>query len=54
MAEERVPTPDPSGPSRKPPKEAVAEAKVRAPADRNPKLASFLEAVNEDEQVRVW
>ncbi len=54
MSGERVPTPDPEGPTRKPPKEAIAEAQVRAPALRNPKLASFLEAVNEDEQVRAW
>jgi uncharacterized protein len=52
--EERVPTPDPGGPSRKPPREAIAEARVRAPAKRNPKLQSFLDAVNEDEQVRAW
>src|SRR5262249_2942646 len=52
--EERVPPPDPGGPSRKPPREAIAEARVRAPAKRNPKLQSFLDAVNEDEQVRAW
>jgi uncharacterized protein len=51
---EAVPTPDPSGPKRKPPKEAVAEAKVRAPTRGNRKLESFLEAVNGDEQVRAW
>ena len=49
-----VPTPDPQGPSRKPPKEAIAEAKVRAPSRGNRKLESFLEAVNGDEQVRAW
>jgi uncharacterized protein len=51
---ERVPTPDPEGPRRKPPKEAIAEARVRAPSRGNRKLEGFLEAVNEDEQVRAW
>jgi metal-dependent HD superfamily phosphatase/phosphodiesterase len=49
-----VPTPDPKGPARKPPKEAIAEAKVRAPTRGNRKLESFLEAVNGDDQVRAW
>jgi len=49
-----VPTPDPQGPTRKPPKEAVAEAQVRAPTRGNRKLESFLTAVNSDEQVRTW
>jgi metal-dependent HD superfamily phosphatase/phosphodiesterase len=51
---ERVPTPDPEGPRRKPPKEAIAEARVRAPSRGNRKLEGFLDAVNEDEQVRAW
>src|SRR3954453_16827929 len=51
---EQVPAPDPEGPKRKPPKEAIAEARVRAPTRGNRKLESFLEAVNEDEQVRAW
>jgi hypothetical protein len=51
---ESVPAPDPKGPSRKPPKEAIAEAKVRAPSRGNRKLEGFLEAVNGDEQVRAW
>jgi metal-dependent HD superfamily phosphatase/phosphodiesterase len=54
MTEERVPAPDPQGPTRKPPGEAIAEAHVRAPTRGNRKLESFLEAVNEDEQVRAW
>ena len=54
MNEEQVPAPDPSGPKRKPPKEAIAEAHVRAPTRGNRKLESFLEAVNSDEQVRAW
>ncbi|HEV7615027.1 MAG TPA: HD domain-containing protein [Solirubrobacterales bacterium] len=49
-----VPTPDPKGPIRKPPKEAVAEAKVRAPTRGNRKLEAFFEAVNGDDQVRAW
>lgn len=51
---EAVPTPDPKGPTRKPPREAIAEAKVRAPTRGNRKLEDFLEAVNGDEQVRAW
>jgi uncharacterized protein len=54
MSEEKVPAPDPEGPSRKPPKEAIAEARVRVPTRGNRKLESFLEAVNSDEQVRAW
>jgi uncharacterized protein len=54
MSGERVPTPDPKGPSRKPPGEAIAEAHVRAPTRGNRKLEGFLKAVNEDEQVRAW
>jgi metal-dependent HD superfamily phosphatase/phosphodiesterase len=52
--EEQIPAPDPKGPTRKPPKEAIAEAKVRAPTRGNRKLEGFLEAVNGDEQVRSW
>src|SRR4051794_33226268 len=51
---EQVPAPDPEGPKRKPPKEAIAEARVRAPTRGNRKLESFLDAVNSDEQVRAW
>jgi metal-dependent HD superfamily phosphatase/phosphodiesterase len=51
---EAVPTPDPKGPARKPPREAIAEAKVRAPTRGNRKLEAFLDAVNSDEQVRAW
>ncbi|HKO36863.1 MAG TPA: HD domain-containing protein [Solirubrobacterales bacterium] len=54
QSEEQVPAPDPGGPKRKPPKEAIAEAHVRAPTRGNRKLESFLSAVNEDEQVRAW
>jgi metal-dependent HD superfamily phosphatase/phosphodiesterase len=52
--EEGVPAPDPAGPTRKPPGEAVAEAHVRAPTRGNRRLESFLEAVNSDDQVRAW
>jgi uncharacterized protein len=51
---EAVPTPDPSGPTRKPPKEAIAEARVRVPTRGNRKLERFLDAVNSDDQVRAW
>jgi len=54
VSEEKVPAPDPEGPKRKPPKEAIAEARVRAPTRGNRKLESFLEVVNSDEQVRAW
>jgi hypothetical protein len=54
MNEEQVPAPDPGGPKRKPPKEAIAEARVRAPTRGNRRLESFLDAVNSDEQVRAW
>ena len=54
MPEEKVPAPDPAGPARKPPKEAIAEAKVRVPTRGNRKLESFLAAVNSDDQVRAW
>jgi len=54
MSEEAVPTPDAKGPQRKPPKEAIAEATVRAPTRGNRKLESFLKAINSDDQVRAW
>jgi uncharacterized protein len=54
MNGERVPAPDPQGPSRKPPREAIAEASVRAPTRGNRKLEEFLGAVNSDDQVRAW
>jgi metal-dependent HD superfamily phosphatase/phosphodiesterase len=51
---EGVPAPDAAGPTRKPPREAIAEAHVRAPTRGNRRLESFLEAVNADDQVRAW
>jgi uncharacterized protein len=54
MSSERVPTPDPQGPSRKPLREAISEVRVRAPTRGNKKLEGLLEAINGDEQVRAW
>jgi metal-dependent HD superfamily phosphatase/phosphodiesterase len=51
---EGVPAPDPSGPTRKPPREAIAEAHVRAPTRGNRRLESFIDSVNADDQVRGW
>lgn len=52
--EERVPAPEAGGPARKPPAEAIAEARVRAPTRGNRRLEAFLAAVNADEEVRTW
>lgn len=52
--EEQIPAPGPEGPSRKPPKEAISEARVKAPTRGNRKLEGFLDAINADEQVRTW
>ncbi len=54
VSEEQVPAPDADGPTRKPPAEAIAEARVRAPTRGNRRLETFLDAVNGDEQVRTW
>jgi metal-dependent HD superfamily phosphatase/phosphodiesterase len=54
MSSDAVPTPDAKGPQRKPPKEAIAEAAVRAPTRGNRKLETFLDAVSSDDQVRAW
>jgi metal-dependent HD superfamily phosphatase/phosphodiesterase len=54
MSAERVPAPPSQGPGRKPPREAVGEARVRAPTRGNRRLEAFLAAVNGDEQVRAW
>jgi metal-dependent HD superfamily phosphatase/phosphodiesterase len=54
MNDERVPAPDPEGPTRKPLREAIDEAAVRVPTRGNRKLESFLAAVNGDDQVRAW
>ncbi|HYH59608.1 MAG TPA: HD domain-containing protein [Thermoleophilaceae bacterium] len=34
--------------------ETIAQMEIRAPAERNPKLAAFLEAVNADMQLKAW
>jgi uncharacterized protein len=52
--EDGVPAPDPGGPTRKPPREAIAEAHVRAPTRGNRRLESFIDTVNADDQVRGW
>jgi uncharacterized protein len=49
-----VPAPAAAGPTRKPPREAIAEAHVRAPTRGNRKLESFIDAVNADDRVRGW
>jgi hypothetical protein len=49
-----VPAPDPGGPTRKPPREAIEEAHVRAPTRGNRRLESFIDTVNADDQVRGW
>ena len=51
---EKVPAPGPEGPAQKPPREAIDEARVRAPTRGNRRLERFLDAVNADEQVRTW
>jgi metal-dependent HD superfamily phosphatase/phosphodiesterase len=52
--EEQVPAPEAGGPPRKPPREAVGDARVRVPTRGNRKLEGFLDAVNSDDQVRAW
>jgi uncharacterized protein len=52
--EVEVPAPDAAGPQRKPPREAIEEAHVRAPTRGNRRLESFIDAVNGDDQVRGW
>ncbi|MEA2430149.1 MAG: uncharacterized protein QOI19_622, partial [Thermoleophilaceae bacterium] len=37
-----------------PPREAVAEMRLRAPARGNRKLQSLLDAANADDQVKAW
>jgi uncharacterized protein len=54
VTDDAVPAPAPEGPKRRPPKEAIAEARVRAPTRGNRRLEGFLDAVNGDEQVRAW
>jgi uncharacterized protein len=46
--------PGAGAPQRKPPRDAVAEARVRAPTRGNRRLEGLLEAVNADPQVGAW
>jgi uncharacterized protein len=46
--------PAPEQPRRKPPREAVADARVRAPTRGNRRLEALLEAVNADPEVGAW
>jgi uncharacterized protein len=46
--------PGAGAPQRKPPADAVAEARVRAPTRGNRRLEALLDAVNADQQVRTW
>ena len=54
MSEDGTSPPGAGTPSRKPPREAVADARVRAPTRGNRRLEGLLEAVNADPQVRAW
>jgi uncharacterized protein len=46
--------PGAGAPQRKPPRDAVAEARVRAPTRGNRRLEALLDAVNADPQVGAW
>jgi uncharacterized protein len=46
--------PAPEQPRRKPPRETVAEARVRAPTRGNRRLEALLETVNADPEVGAW
>jgi metal-dependent HD superfamily phosphatase/phosphodiesterase len=48
------PAPAPEQPRRKPPRETLAEARVRAPTRGNRRLEALLEAVNADPEVGAW
>ena len=37
-----------------PPREALADVRVRAPTRGNRRLEQFLDAVNADDQVKAW
>jgi uncharacterized protein len=54
MAEDGISAPGAGTPQRKPPGEAVAEARVRAPTRGNRRLEALLDAVNADPQVGAW
>jgi metal-dependent HD superfamily phosphatase/phosphodiesterase len=44
----------PIDPSDRPPREAIADVRIRAPTRGNRKLERLLEAVNADDQVKAW
>ena len=50
--DEAVPTPAP--PPLKPPREAVAEMRIRAPTRGNRRLEALLNAANADDQLKAW
>ena len=54
MSEDGISPPGAGAPQRKPPREAVAEARVRAPTRGNRRLEALLDAVNADRQVGAW
>lgn len=54
MSEDGTSPPGTEAPKRKPPSEAVDDARVRAPTRGNRKLEGLLEAVNADPQVGAW
>jgi metal-dependent HD superfamily phosphatase/phosphodiesterase len=53
-ADDGAATPAAATPQRKPPADAIAEARVRAPTRGNRRLERLLDAVNADPQVRTW
>ena len=54
MSTDGTSPPGAGAPQRKPPAEAVDEARVRAPTRGNRRLEALLEAVNADQEVRTW
>ena len=54
MSTDGTSPPGAGAPQRKPPRDAVAEARVRAPTRGNRRLEGLLEAVNSDPQVGAW
>ena len=54
MSTDGTSPPGAGAPKRRPPGEAVAEARVRVPTRGNRRLEGLLDAVNADPQVRAW
>jgi metal-dependent HD superfamily phosphatase/phosphodiesterase len=53
--EETVPSPSPQvDPSERPPREAIADVRIRVPTRGNRKLEGLIANVNADEQVKAW